>query len=58
MTDVILVAAIVAFFAAAIFLVRALSRLIAESAEQDPDSEYQADDLTGRRHDLMPGRHE
>jgi hypothetical protein len=58
MTDLILVLVIVAFFAAAVLLVRALGGLVAEAAEpaeQEPDADYP---VGARRHDLTPGRPE
>jgi hypothetical protein len=54
MTDVVMIATIVAFFVAAALLVLALDRMIAGSgAEADPDEE--AEDAAAAR-DLEPGR--
>jgi hypothetical protein len=51
MTDVILVAAIVAFFVAAALLVRVLDRMIAH-ADSDTDAEADAPEAPGPRPEL------
>jgi hypothetical protein len=51
-TDVVLIATIVAFFAAAVLLVRVLDRMIAKSADESDQDEETAE---ADERDLQPG---
>ena len=55
MTDVVMIATIVAFFVAAVLVVRVLDRMITSSGA-DADLDEEAADAAEAAHELEPGR--
>jgi hypothetical protein len=57
MVDIVMIAVIVAFFVAAVLLVRVLGRVTDEpSVEREPELADVANEVSDRQHGLLPGQ--